>query len=347
MERFESQREFSESDEFPLKPETAGDYTSETYNHWVYDPTQRIGLNIWFASGKNGGGKPFPEFMATVIAFVDGETYIGSSEGHGNHESGVAAGNAFLSIVEPFRRMQIDYLGLLKRSSGVSTSGAVGDGREPQLSSMTLTVDIVSPPIEQGSQGDRGTVASSGTIPRTALRYEQLCRISGPIRIGEQTLQIDALGMRSHRCNSASIYESGAVGHTWAAALFPSGRGVHILSYQVEPNGDVGFLYGHYFDGERYHEAKVLRFPYFTGESHTEEYQLELLVDGTSIEISVVSFAPLVNVGHQGPQLSRSAARFSMNGEVGGGLLERSLTPQFPTGGEFRSSPDRGSGPHG
>ena len=235
-------------------------------------------------------------------------------------------------FTEPFKRLKIDYLGLLKRSTGVSTAGAVGDGEEPQLSMMDLSVDIVSPPIEQGTQGDRGAVASSGTVPRTALRYEQLCRISGPIRIGARSFQLDALGMRSHRCNSASIYDSGAVGHTWATALFPSGRGFHLLSYQVEPKGEVGFLYGHYFDGSRYHDAKVIRFPYFSGVSGTEEYTLELEVDGKRLEIGVDSYAPLVNISANGPQLSRSAARFRFDGEIGGGLLERSLKPEFPIG---------------
>ncbi len=335
MEKFESQQDFVISDEYPLQPDTAGAYTSETYNQWVYDPAQGIGLNVWFASGQNGGGKPFPEFMATVIAFVDGETYIGSSEGHGNHDNGVAAGNAFLTITEPFKRLKIDFLGLLKRSSGISTAGAVGDGEEPQLSMMDLSVEIVSPPIEQGTQGDRGAVASSGTVPRTALRYEQLCRITGAMRIGSRTIQLDALGMRSHRCNSASIYDSGAVGHTWATALFPSGRGFHLLSYQVEPKGEVGFLYGHYFDGERYHEATVLRFPYFSGVSGTEHYTFELLVGSQRLEIGVDSFAPLVNRSVSGPQLSRSAARFRLDGEIGGGLLERSLKPDYPCGGEY------------
>ena len=333
----EQQREFTSALEFPLMPETAGDYTSETYNHWVYDPVSRIGLNVWFASGQNGGGKTFPEFMATVIAFVDGETWIGSSEGHGNHPTGVAAGNAFLTIAEPYKRLQIDYLGLLKRSAGISREGAVGDGLEPQLSRMQLAVDIVSPPIEQGSQGDRGTEAASGTRPRTALRYEQLCGMTGTIRIGAREMQLNALGMRSHRCNSASIYDSGAVGHTWATALFPSGKGFHMLSYQIEPKAEVGSLHGYYYDGERYQEAIVRRFPYFTGETGKEQYVLELEVDGRLIAIEVDSFAPLVNFPQKGPQLSRSAAQFRMNGEVGGGLLERSLKTEFARGGEYRA----------
>lgn len=335
MQKFEAQRAFTADDENPLQPETAGDYTTETYNQWVYDPIQKIGLNIWFASGKNGGGKPFPEFMSTVIAFVDGQTYFGKTDGYGNHRGGVAAGNAFLTMVEPFKHWRIDYLGLLQRISGPQASHDSAESDELLLSQMTLAVDILSPPIEQGTQGDRGEVASSGTTPRTALRYEQLCRIRGLVRIGSRDVEVDAYGMRSHRCNSASIYDSGAVGHTWATALFPSGRGFHLLSYQIEPKGDVGFLYGHYFDGKAYHEAEVLRFPYFTGAEGTEQSQLVLLVDGKLLEIELESYAPLVNMPVDGPRLTRAAARFVMDGEVGGGVMERSLFAKYPAGGEY------------
>ena len=78
-------------------------------------------------------------------------------------------------------------------ATGVAKESAVGDGMEPQLSMMQLAVDIASPPIEQGSQGDRDTEAASGTRPRTALRYDQLCQVRGTIRIGAREMQLNAL----------------------------------------------------------------------------------------------------------------------------------------------------------
>ncbi len=87
--------------------------------------------------------------------------------------------------------------------------------------------------------------------------------------------------------------------------------------------------------GNRYHDARVIRFPYFSGVSGTEQYTLELLVGGQRLEIGVDSYAPLVNIPASGPQLSRSAARFRFDGETGGGLLERSLKPEYPSGGEY------------
>ena len=327
MKKFEGIREFKADEEAPLQPEDAGDYKTETFNHWAYDPVRDVGLNIWFASGQGGGGQPFPNFLSTVIVFIGKEKFTAQATGKGNHPNGIAAGNAFLTRIEPFKRWDISFLGLLESN----------DGKAPQLGRMDFAVNIVSPPIEQGSQGDRGEVASSGTRPRTAIRYEQLCHITGRMQIGERTIEVDALGMRSHRRNSASIYDSGAVGHTWATALFPSGRGFHMLSYQVEPKADVGFLYGHYFDGERYHEAEVTRFPFYSDADGTEQSHLELSVGGKRLYVEIKSYPPLKGVmPGQGIRLTRSAARYKLDGEIGGGVMERSLGSQFPAGGDYR-----------
>jgi hypothetical protein len=338
VEKHDSMAEFKIEDEYPLELEAAGAYKTETYNQWVYDPIQDVGLNIWFASGQHGGGQPFPNFMSTVIVFLQKEKFTGNTKGAGNHARGIAAGNAFLTMIEPFKRWKVDYLGLL-HGADAKVDNSLGIASRPQLARLDLSVDITTPPIEQGSQGDRGEVASSGTVPRSAMRYEQLCRITGLVQIGSRTTQVNAFGMRSHRRNSASIYDSGAVGHTWATALFPSGRGFHLLAYQIQPAAKVGFLYGHYFDGERYHEAVVTRFPLYSGLAGTEQSRLEMRVGGKLIQVDVESLPPLCSdIPPQGVKLTRSPARFILEGEVGGGVLERSLMPQFQAGGDYRDS---------
>jgi hypothetical protein len=333
--RADAIRTFAEADEFPLRPDEAGAYKTETYNQWVYDPVADVGLNIWLASSDNS----FPNFMSTVIVYDRGRIWVGKGEGRGNPQGGVGGGAAYLSIREPYHRHEIDVLCLVSESDPVGFADPFSAQNGPaELCRMTLAVDIRTPPIEQGSQGDRGESPSSGTIPRTAIRYEQLCRITGPIRIGERTVQLDAYGMRSHRRNSASIYASGAVGHSWATALFPSGRGFHLLSYQVQPDAAVGFLYGHYFDGERYHDAEVTRFPFYSGVLGPEACELELKVEGRTHRFGLAAQKPLASaIPPQGVLLTRAPGRFTLDGEVGGGVLERSLMPQFPAGGEFRA----------
>lgn len=331
MHKAEAIREFAASEEFPIQAGDEGAYRTETYNQWVYDPIADVGLNIWFASSE----RSFPNFLSTIIIYEGGRTWTAKSDGQGNPPAGVGGGSAFLKIVEPYKRLHIEQLGLLSPFDAIG-GGTPAQNEGVELGRMDLAVDIASPPVEQGSQGDRGEAPSSGTVPRTAIRYEQLCRITGPIRIGERTIQLKAYGMRSHRRNSASIYDSGAVGHTWATAFFPSGRGFHLLSYQVEPSAKVGFLYGHYFDGERYHDAEVTRFPYYSGGSEPESYELEFKVQGRTIQVVVETLPPLHGtIPPHGIGLTRSPGRFRMDGEVGGGVLERSLAPRFQAGGFY------------
>src|SRR5262249_41738462 len=80
------------------------------------------------------------------------------------------------------------------------------------------------------------------------------------------------------RRKPASIYASGAVGHTWASGLFPSGRGFHLLAYRQVPKGEAGWRYADYFDGQRYHEAEVLEFPHYSGVAGLDAYELALRV---------------------------------------------------------------------
>src|SRR5262249_2077524 len=146
--------------------------------------------------------------------------------------------------------------------------------------------------VETGSRGDRGQTASSGTIPRTALRYEQLCRLRGALRLGTRQVDLDALGMRAHRRNSASIYASGGGGHSSAPPPSPRRRGWHPLAYLRGPKGELGSCHAEYFDGERYHAAEVRKFPYYSGVAGPEAYELELSARGETIRIRGEGISP-------------------------------------------------------
>jgi hypothetical protein len=325
-------------DDYPLmRAGPDNPYRAETFNLWTYDPAQRIGLNAWF--GASGGD--FSTFEASVVVFEGADILAGRFTGEGLRPDGPGAGNAFATILEPFKRWRYDFLGLLHQTSSADTALGEPPAEAPALlAGFGLTAEIVTPPAEMGSQGDRGRAASSGTIPRTALRYEQLCHLRGALRLGPREIDLDALGVRSHRRNSASIYASGAVGHTWATGLFPSGRGFHLLARRREPSGEVGFCYGNYFDGERYHEAEVLKFPYYSGVAGPEDYELVLRVGANAIRIRGEGIPPYLSGIAKDPaaqtvRLSRAPGRFLLEGEVGGGILERSLRSDFPTDGYF------------
>jgi hypothetical protein len=329
MKKFDAVKDFAPEDEQPLQPGQEGDYTMETFNLWVYDPKLRVGFNVWVATSE----RAFPKFMSHVLVFDREATWVGRYDGTGNAPAVVSGGNVFLTIVEPFRALDIQMLGLVAQTGAGKQEDFSETNRGTDLCSMSLAVDIVSPPVEQGSQGDRGDVASSGTTPRKAIRYEQLCRVTGPVRIGDRAFAVEAYGVRSHRRNSSSIYANGAVGHSWATALFPSGKGFHLISYQIGDEAEVGFLYAHYLDGTRYHDAEVVKFPFYSGGTEPEDYEIELEVDGKPIRIGCTS-VPAVpgTIPPTDVRLTRSPARFTLDGEVGGGVLERSLSAKFPAG---------------
>jgi hypothetical protein len=343
MSAYEVSAELETKDDYPLL--RAGPdcpYRTETFNLWAYDPAAGIGLGTQFVAT----GGDFSSFVANLLVFEGGDILVDQVRGGGLRPEGPGAGNAFATNLEPFKRWRYEFLGMLPRTSSRQSARAQAglapeDSAPPAvLVSYNLSVDILTPPVEQGSQGDRGRTASSGTIPRTALRYEQLCRVRGALRLGKREIELDARGMRSHRRNSAGIYESGAVGHTWAAGLFPSGRGFHLLSYRHEPDSAARFRYGYWFDGERYHDAEVVKFPHYSGATEAERYELELRVGKRSIRIQGEGIAPMLSNLPQGPgkkdvRLGRSPGRFVMEGEIGGGIFERSLRSDLPAGGEF------------
>lgn len=327
-----AQSNFVAQDDYPLMQAPPGcPYRTETFNLWLYDAAQKIGLNAHLVSS----GGDFSRFDGSVTLFDGPNILANTLRGDGVRPDGPGAGNLFGTILEPLKSWRYDYLGILRQTTSVaSAGGATLAELPPVLVGFELMVEMATPPIEQGSQGDRGVKPSSGTIARDARRYEQLCRVRGPLRIGSRTIMLDALGMRVHRRNSKSIYASGAVGHTWACRLFPSGRGFHLLAHRAGPEAVVNFCYGHYFDGERYHQAEVLKFPHFSGVVGDESYELVLRTDERTIVIQGHGIAPYLSVIPDA-LLSRSPGHFTMDGEVGGGIFERSLGPAFRAGGYF------------
>ena len=334
-----SRQSFSPADEQPLEPGKEGEYGSETYNLWVHDPTLDIGLNIWFASND----KSFPRWVCHAILFEQGGILFSETHGEVHAPNIINGGNGFLTLIEPFKRLRVDFIGMMAENSRRPHEEGIA-AAPGRVGRMELAVDIGSPPIEQGSQGDAAGDGDGSDTPayghtaRTAIRYEQLCRVTGPIRIGDRTIELDAYGVRSHRRNSTSIYANGAIGHSWIAAFFPDGRGVQLLSYQMVPDAAVGFLYCHYFDGERYREAEVERYPFFSGKLESEAFDFRIRVDGKVIEVMArtsLSLAGEIPCPAMKVPLTRSSARYMMDGMAGGGVLERSLGVDYQPGRYF------------
>ena len=66
-----------------------------------------------------------------------------------------------------------------------------------------------------------------------------------------------------------------------------------------------------------------------------EQALVEMRVDGQVRSIAMTSLAPVLGQFPPEVRLSQSVVRFEMDGEEGGGLLERTLTVPYAAGGEY------------
>jgi hypothetical protein len=121
----------------------------------------------------------------------------------------VAAGDVRATIEQPLRAWEVAYDG--------------DDG------GFELRFAAISPAAELGT----GAVAQP---PAGLHGYEQLCRVSGTVRCGEQRLRVDCLGQRGHQWG-APDWDRIALART-VSAWFEGGAGVTLAS--VRPDGAAG-----------------------------------------------------------------------------------------------------------
>ena len=79
-------------------------------------------------------------------------------------------------------------------------------------------------------------------------RFEQLCRATGRLRIGDETHEIDG---GANRIRRQSIRRAAKLrGHAWQAALFPSGRAFGYIAYPPRDDGKDTYNEGYLFEGD-------------------------------------------------------------------------------------------------
>jgi hypothetical protein len=123
--------------------------------------------------------------------------------------SAVEAGDVRATIEQPLQAWQVAY-----------------DGDE---GGFELRFEALGPPAEVGG----------GALAASAARlhgYEQLCRVTGSARCGEERLQIDCLGQRGHQWGAPN-WERIALART-VSAWFEDAPGVVLAS--VQPDGSAG-----------------------------------------------------------------------------------------------------------
>jgi hypothetical protein len=185
-----------------------------------------------------------------VAGFGDAVTFA-----FGDPEQGLY-GSARLGLV-PGEPVLASGLGLLFRDGDLAAVGASGgielaqaDWRSVEAGDVRATVEQPLQSWQVAYDGDEGGFElrfealsapadlAHGAVAASAAGlhgYEQLCGVSGTVRVGEQRWQVACLGQRGHQWG-APDWERIALART-VSAWFEGGRGVALAS--VRPDGDA------------------------------------------------------------------------------------------------------------
>jgi hypothetical protein len=163
-------------------------------------------------------------------------------------------------------------------------------------------------------------------------RFEQLCRATGRLRIGDETHAIDGGANRIRRQSIRRLARFR--GHAWQAALFPSGRGFGYIAYPPRDDGKDTYNEGYLFAGDGdLIPARVVQAPWLqtlTPQGEDVACVLET-EDGRTVRIggetAVSNFRVMPPDVGGGMQLQQAIVRYTWDGEAANGMLERSTPP--------------------
>ena len=317
------------------------------------DPEMRESVNAWIWDDSAGFGAPRIGIEAGAdqwdthdvqvnVAFADGRVFNIYSPGPIHDPFGadgkpriLGAGPLSFEVVEPYGLLRMRLDGEATGSTvDAQISGALpGQGDRVPIG---IEVDIRAavPPWMNGSlleDAKRALETEEGDLMGYPWRFEQLCRATGRIRVGDETHEINGCANRIRR-QSIRRYAK-LRGHAWQAALFPSGRGFGYIAYPPRDDGKDTYNEGYLFDGDgELIPARVVQAPWLqTLTPNGEDVSCVLeTVDGRTATINgesaVSTFMVMPPEVGGGLQLQEAIARYTWDGENAAGMLERSTS---------------------
>lgn len=322
--------------EFVLAEQPTDPEVRESVNVWVWDDGDAIGLprvgveavadqwdthdiqvNIALAGGR------------VVTMFQPGEVH--EPRGADGRARVLGAGPLAFELVEPFRhwRMRLDGTG-----TEVSVDDQIGGwfpGGEGEEVPVAIELDIRAavPPWEPGTLLAEAALVLA-TQEEGALmggpRFEQLSRVTGTVRIGDERHELAGGGLRIRRQGIRRLAEFR--GHAWQSALFPDGRAFGYIAYPPRTDGKPTFNEGYVHDGDgELVPARAVEVPWLdTIEASGQDVSVVLeTAEGTvAIHGETVLSTCMVVGPLEGFRLQQAIVRYEWDGQQANGMLERS-----------------------
>jgi hypothetical protein len=314
----------------------------ESVNAWIWDDGVEIGLP---RVGIEAVADQWDTHdVQANIALADGRVFTMFTPGaihdpiDTEGKPGVlGAGALAFELVEPYSLLRMRLHG----EAAATTVEAQMDGAFPgQGDPVPVDVEVdlrpAVPPFMNGALLEDAKrvldTQEEGDLMGHPWRFEQLCRASGRMRIGDETYEIDG---GANRIRRQSIRRTAKLrGHAWQAALFPSGRAFGYIAYPPRDDGKDTYNEGYVFDGDgalipaRAVQAPWLQTPTPKGEDVACVLETE---GGRTVSIggqtAVSTFMVMPPDVGGGLQLQQAITRYTWDGETANGMLERSSPP--------------------
>lgn len=316
------------------------------------NPEMRDAVNMWVSDDSGVVGIPrfavealaseWERHMLSVnVAYPDGRVYIVRDYGESHSPIGpegkptlLGAGPLQFRCIEPFRRWDVSFKGEAEAmTSQDQMNGALpGDGPRVELE-FQLETTMAVPPWIQGTLSKEAAQILSGGEEAAAMggeRFEQLCRVKGMLRVGDDVHDFRGSGLRIRRQGVRNVSEFW--GHCWQSALFPSGRAFGYNAYPPRDDGKPTYNEGYIFDGDgELIPARVVKAPWLSKLApYGDDVSCVLETARGEIEIQGETFVSTFAMGRPNmppnfPVLQQTGVRYRWDGEETYGMMERSI----------------------
>ena len=223
--------------DYPILENTADLGSGENHAFWFFDNRGRYSLLNCHIQG--GGSVPaggvvsgpyqrFADWRTRRIVFPlagpEGELFVDFAIAPGAEPNGYVIGGWVFRCVEPFKRWTGRYRGSPRRTNRAETMQGIIDLAGPRVAvEVDLDCEMVAPPWIQGDFAEESLERAWGLLAIGAPRYEQLCRVTGAVRIaGRDEYRFTGAGLRTHRYGKRVA--TTVLGGSWVSAVFPGGR---------------------------------------------------------------------------------------------------------------------------
>jgi hypothetical protein len=316
------------------------------------DPEMRESVNAWIWDDGVEFGLPRIGVEAVAdqwdthdiqcnVAFADGRVFNVFGPGPIHNPMGtdgkprvLGAGPLSFELIEPYGHLRMRVQG---EATATTVEAQMSGGARGQGAPIPIEIEVdlrpAAPAWMNGALLPEAKrvldTQEEGDLMGHPWRFEQLCRATGTMRIGDEAYEING---GANRVRRQSIRRTAKLrGHAWGAALFPSGRGFSYMAYPPRDDGMDTYNEGYIFEGDgplipvRVVDAPWLRTLSPKGEDVSFVLETQ---NGDTVRIAgetvVATFHVMPPEIGGGLRLSQAISRFTWDGESANGMTERS-----------------------